>query len=1302
MRLSAGMGAICVLRRKRGAPQRLPSATQKSGGGSRADRELDAISAASSSGEDEDEGVSSEATPPRHDDDRPRSERGAIGGKAKLYAVPREEQLRQRDGSAAARPSSGTTETKTPPTRESTDRTLETHFHGFSPDEEVDDDGEGNYQVVKKSIYKTNRKGFLHRLAGTPGAASAKHGKYVISDITSIVTGEDDNETSQPPPPRKAKEVQNAEILINEEEGIQVAIDSSPATLGGALVVHQMRHLNAEDAAMGGPSEVVIHSGESDASFATLNPVIKGSLQRGQPTFVASAPAAPAMTASSAISIAKGSPILMEIPTVDEANNCRDRLLLIINALGASGLPKAEKFGTQSCLLEMRVCEAADMLVVSEMSGCSSYMMRTELHKKGGSEAQWNQQFTTSLRSKKDQFLHVAVKTSSKILVGEANVPLDKVGGLFYDQHYPLFRPDSSNEMHGDDPGGQLHLQLKIVDAASVPLASAVVPPLRLPSSPVLSIVELSNKRIPPVLRNGNLFFKIPYHTHNLVGYAAGPTRQWVTVVRAVEPPHLQLTWGDPSVSGSAEKRGVRSLDLALVTEVREGHGTKAFSAQTDSSVIKEKEKCFSLITKTRTLDLVAASKEEAHIWVSSLRDLLFAPATSADALLDSARIIEGFKQSALTSRDPGATSDDKPVAAVPSKRMVAAWRSRIFNLARNGRLDEIVECWQDGCPIDLLESGSGDTLLILACRQGNDQLVELCLSRRAKNDPHPEFGETALQVAVNACQPHCVKLLLSTAAKSDMDSEIVNHIDPNNDAPLHVAASHGDLACLQLLLHHGADICVVEEFGRTPLHCAVANGNHDCVAYLLDVGGDSVLNSGDHEGDTALHYAALSGNEATAKLLLESAANVFATNIHSETPYDIAVREKQQKCAELIAKYFLTNEKDTSCFPWEKPNIEERGIDGYTAPHPQVDAKAETLAPDAIIRLRLTEARKQKSLATLVSPASSTATTTCSTPGRNCQRPADSSLDEMSIPHSSTPNKSIPATDLPQIAAVPLEVLVPLGDGNRPLISHQPSPESPEPSKYEARTGLKLSVNVSAPPAQDGMCSFIMDERVVNAALLGCLQRFFPTEKEKQALQNFDGSVSTLGKAERFFFLLFQVPGMQERIDMFLYKMEFTRTHSSLLSRILVVKRACRDLAENFHFIQALGEENKSAFIAGYLSEADEKLKSFRVDLQNAVGVELMELQMQLNRLVSGIRPIRSFVERSPSSSLTRAEDHDCKARDILQRFLLETRAPLAEIESEYEAMELWGDKLLAVFGESKASCHIAAILQGVVELLK
>ncbi|OWZ07013.1 hypothetical protein PHMEG_00020652 [Phytophthora megakarya] len=778
--------------------------------------------------------------------------------------------------------------------------TIESQFHAIADEE---DDREGNYQIVKKSIYKPQRKGFLSRLTGAPTTKQ----KYVPSDISEIVTSEEaqaanlSSETNEKP-------IENMDLSIEEDEDIEVAIDRSAKTPRGAQAREQ-RRLNAEDAAMGGPAEVVIHSGDSESGFATLNPIITSNAQRSvskQGTFVA-----PGMTQSAGTPVAKTSPVLLEIPA---ATMGRDRLLLIINALGATGLPKAEKFGTQSCLLEMRLCDDSSAQNFTANASWSSYLMRTEIHKKGGSEAQWNQQFTATLRSKETQFLHVEVKTSSKILVGEANVPLTKVGDLFYDQHYPLYRSDESSEGDNDLSAGQVHLQLKVVDAVAMPSPTTVVPPLQLPvfSSPQKAQSSVTNsKSIPAVLRNGGLFFKIPYHTHNIVGRATGPRRQWVAVKRVSDPPHLQINWGDPTLSASAERKSLSSLDLALVTEIREGHGTAAFAAQTDSNAIKEKEKCFSLVTRSRTLDLVAASREEAQIWVNSLRELLFASESSVDASLMSARI-EDFKQSALSSREQDSNMSGKPSATVaPSKRMIAVWRNRIFNLARHDRLDDILECLEDGCPVDLLESGTGDTLLMLACRLGNAELVELCLSRRAKNDPHPEFGETALQVAVNTSHAHCVGLLLSTAAKSDMDSEIVNHIDPNNDAPLHVAARHGDLACLQLLLHHGADICVVEEFGRTPLHCAVANGNLDCVAYLLDVGGDSVLNSGDHDGDTALHYAALSGSEDIVKLLLESAANVFATNIHKETAYDIAVREKQQRCSELISKYFLTNEKE-------------------------------------------------------------------------------------------------------------------------------------------------------------------------------------------------------------------------------------------------------------------------------------------------------------------------------------------------------------------------------------------------------
>lgn len=248
------------------------------------------------------------------------------------------------------------------------------------------------------------------------------------------------------------------------------------------------------------------------------------------------------------------------------------------------------------------------------------------------------------------------------------------------------------------------------------------------------------------------------------------------------------------------------------------------------------------------------------------------------------------------------------------------------------------------------------------------------------------------------------------------------------------------------------------------------------------------------------------------------------------------------------------------------------------------------------------------------------------------------------------------------------------------------------------------------------------MDESAISAPLLACLQRYFPTEQEREALQRFRGDVSTLGKPERFFYLLFQVPSVQTRIEMFLFKLEFARMKQALLGRILIVKRACRDLAENFAFVQAIDQffaaqqqrslaaldQHRDEFKRRFLAEADGKLESFRGDLEKASSIDLTDLQLQLNRLLAGRRTIQAFVDEKRTVAVPAvndkgdAEDKEViSTRDTLQRFLLETRKPAADVENEFESMEQWSDKLLAVFGENKATCRLADIVQSILSLL-
>lgn len=128
--------------------------------------------------------------------------------------------------------------------------------------------------------------------------------------------------------------------------------------------------------------------------------------------------------------------------------------------------------------------------------------------------------------------------------------------------------------------------------------------------------------------------------------------------------------------------------------------------------------------------------------------------------------------------------------------------------------------------------------------------------------------------------------------------------------------------------------------------------------------------------------------------------------------------------------------------------------------------------------------------------------------------------------------------------------------------------------------------------------------------------------------------------------------------------------------------------------------QDQRQTFKSDFLPQVDEKLRSYREDLQKAMGVELLDVQIQFNRLIGGTRPIHAFVDMHQLQDKA-SDERDLAALGVLQLFVVETRTLITELESEYESMGMWEDKLLTVFGESKASCQLATILQCVVEIL-
>ncbi len=81
--------------------------------------------------------------------------------------------------------------------------------------------------------------------------------------------------------------------------------------------------------------------------------------------------------------------------------------------------------------------------------------------------------------------------------------------------------------------------------------------------------------------------------------------------------------------------------------------------------------------------------------------------------------------------------------------------------------------------------------------------------------------------------------------------------------------------------LHEAAMDC------GTALHVAAFHGSIECMRILLDVGKANV-NAKDNHSDTPLHYAACMGHIEAATLLIERGAEINPINRYNETPLDL------------------------------------------------------------------------------------------------------------------------------------------------------------------------------------------------------------------------------------------------------------------------------------------------------------------------------------------------------------------------------------------------------------------------------
>jgi ankyrin repeat protein len=393
------------------------------------------------------------------------------------------------------------------------------------------------------------------------------------------------------------------------------------------------------------------------------------------------------------------------------------------------------------------------------------------------------------------------------------------------------------------------------------------------------------------------------------------------------------LVWYNSDKPG--EVKNARELILYEGSCLMEGHNTNAFHKllSRDKSIPRA-ELCFSMMTSTRSLDLAADRIEDADAWKDALHMLLVELCPNKQWGIENLRRAKPFWNNTLEKPPPAAADNSSkgrggkgvhnnndnnnasqkqlPAAALATGPKAGAKplrkeaiKKQVFNACKAGDCAMVESMFKAGVPANLVdEKSNSDTPLMVACQIGNEELVKLCLQYGAKNDPHPDFGETALHMACRYGHVAAAEVILQAAAQSDADAMICNLTNEEAQTPLHLAAGNGHRAMVDVLLGHGAALDCRDELDQTVLHVSSGAGHRDVVATLLDQGGDHLLEYPDLGGSTPLHYAAQNGHLFVIKQLLETAADVTARTMQGQTAYKLAMDRGHTQIATLLLEY--------------------------------------------------------------------------------------------------------------------------------------------------------------------------------------------------------------------------------------------------------------------------------------------------------------------------------------------------------------------------------------------------------------
>ncbi|KAM4629266.1 CARD- and ANK-domain containing inflammasome adapter protein [Polymixia lowei] len=172
---------------------------------------------------------------------------------------------------------------------------------------------------------------------------------------------------------------------------------------------------------------------------------------------------------------------------------------------------------------------------------------------------------------------------------------------------------------------------------------------------------------------------------------------------------------------------------------------------------------------------------------------------------------------------------------------------------------------------------------------------------QKEEHGPDPILKTECHKPAQN--KPGNIYNIIASGGELSLLEELLRDVDTNtvnsfNETLLHIAAEHGHLSIIDLLLHRGARLDLRDSEGRTALHRAANRGHTGVVRALIKAG--APIYALDMQAKTPIHLAAKNEHLNSVKVLVKEESKCSKNQTHDSFLHTAAT-EDDWRLAELL-----------------------------------------------------------------------------------------------------------------------------------------------------------------------------------------------------------------------------------------------------------------------------------------------------------------------------------------------------------------------------------------------------------------